>query len=515
MNKVLGLVFCFIALNFFGQNKTDSLNFAFYSDFEAKKFNKIASNDSDYNFIDALLSIDSLYNADKASIIHLELNNFFNKTKTKVSSYNDKKKVKYVFNKVHERFFKKYELDSNFSDIFKDATYNCVTGTALYAHIFDFLEIPYQIKETPTHVFLVAYPRTLNILVETTVPGKLGSYAPSETLMKKAVDELVEMKLITSVDVNRLGYNRAFNEYFYGDGSIAKEELIGIQYFNRGISYLNKELYELAYNNFLKSQQVYTNKKAAIVTETTLHFLIDKLDFSRIDNFNWFVKYADSYEDVDYLEYKLSKILTNNKWLDDDYTTIEKKLGLINNKECQNKLLEVYYVVLADRAHKFQRVSEALYYSNKIHKLNPDNLDAKNYIATFEIDRLAQKNVSAEREFDLDSLLKKYPFLKEFGIYNRYRTYLYSFLVAKSFNDNNKLKGQEYLFQLERLIENKEESTMDFNQEAIGNAYGSIGAYYYRKGQKKKAIEVMKGGLEYSPENANILKKIQLIKNSY
>ena len=88
--------------------------------------------------------------------------------------FNPKKKpaknIKKIYKEVHDSYCQKYTMNTDFSDLFKDGSYNCVSGTAIYALIFEELDIPYSIKEVPTHVYLVAYPETENIYVEATDP---------------------------------------------------------------------------------------------------------------------------------------------------------------------------------------------------------------------------------------------------------------------------------------------------------------------------------------------------------
>ena len=86
-------------------------------------------------------------------------------------------------------------------------------------------------------------------------------------------------------------------------------------------------------------------------------------------------------------------------------------------------------------------------------------------------------------------------------------------MVVESYSKDRASSGSEYLNMLEETL--NENEGVDYNQQAIGNAYGAIGAYYYRKGQKEKAKKFLNRGLEYSPENENITRKLRLIKNSY
>lgn len=515
MRNYFLILFLFICFALSSQTVLDSMELGYNSVFEKEQFEHYALDKPNKDFITVLLAIDSTMTFEKSNEIKMEIDDYLIGLKERIDRYNSKKKVKYIFNKVHDRFFRKYELDAYFPDIFESATYNCVSGTALYAYAFDFFGVPYQIKETPIHVFLVAYPQEYNILVETTLPGKAGSYVPSESMMKRAVDELVDLKIYTAEQVSSIGYNKAYNDYYYGDENITKKDLVGIQYYNKGIIFLNDSKFELAYENMLKSSVVYKNKKTEIFNEGVLSLLMDQVDFSDIENFKWLVSYAKISDDTDYLKYKLHNILSNENWEEDNLERVESKLNKIYDLKLRNELLVVLYSYEAERAHKYQRTSEALMYAEKIYKISPDDIDAKNYIALAEIEKMALKNVSAIRLVELDELLEKYPFLEEFGIYQRYQVYLYSFLAANSFHNNKNDAAQGYLLQLEGILGDENRESTDFDHRAIGEAYGEAGAYFYRNGQKESAINILNRGMKFSPENENIKRKIRLIKKSY
>ncbi len=514
MNRILLIFILLSSFHFFGQKASDSLLLVFHSDFEKSNFEKVYQEEND-NFVEALLSIDSTITIDKSEYVQGLLDNFLNGIKKKVDSYSPKKKVKFVFNKIHDRFFKKYELNAYFSDIFNSGTYNCVSGTALYAYVFDFLSVPYQIKETPTHVFLVAYPSQYNIYVETTLPGKAGSFAPSEPMVKKAVDELVGLKLITRDHVSSVGYNKAYNDYFYGDGNITKKDLIGIQYYNKGVFFLNDENYASAFENMSKSKMIYQNKKTRLFSEVILSMLIDKTDFDEVENFRYLVEYAKIGNDLDYLKYKVNGIVSNKNWSEAELDEIEKNLNSIDSEDIRKALLEVFFSGLAQKFHKTQNTKKALLYANRVYEINKENIDARNYIASVEIERLAQKNLTAIRLDDLGQLITKYPFIENFDICKRYMVYLYSFLVTNEFSNNRSLQGTEYLVGLEKILNADEDDGIGFNQQHIGNAYAAVGAYYYRIGQKENARKYLKSGLQYSPDNENIKRKLRLMQNSY
>ena len=80
------------------------------------------------------------------------------------------KVVKIIYEKVHEHFFKKYDINASFEDAFMNGNYNCVTATIMYSIVLQSFNIDYEIKESVSHVFLIALPGAKSISLETTNP---------------------------------------------------------------------------------------------------------------------------------------------------------------------------------------------------------------------------------------------------------------------------------------------------------------------------------------------------------
>ncbi|HEY5825733.1 MAG TPA: hypothetical protein VIT44_15270, partial [Cyclobacteriaceae bacterium] len=115
---------------------------------------------------------------------------------TKAKDKKPDKKVKFVYDNVHQRFLSKYESIILFPDLFVNGEYNCVSATALYCMAFDYFKIPYTIKEEPTHVYPVAFPKNQQVIVETTNP-QVGSYAFDHQFKQSYLERLRDQKLIS------------------------------------------------------------------------------------------------------------------------------------------------------------------------------------------------------------------------------------------------------------------------------------------------------------------------------
>lgn len=114
----------------------------------------------------------------------------------------------------------------------------------LYAIILEKYRIPFDIKEKPTHVYLVTYPDDENILLETTNPR--GFYVPDEKAKQEYLEGLITMKFTTRAYVNSVGQANAFNEFFYNNENISLNQLAGLQYHNHAITAYEEKNIDLA-----------------------------------------------------------------------------------------------------------------------------------------------------------------------------------------------------------------------------------------------------------------------------
>lgn len=163
------------------------------------------------------------------------------------------KRMALIYEGIHERYFDKYVENPVFHDIFDKREYNCVTATALYSLAMEYLDIPYVIREAPTHVYLIVYPGTDRIMFETTTPA--DGYS---TISKRRVEAyrkyMISNKLITEKEANSHDF---FSAHVLGDSAVSLQELIGIQYYNNSLIYGEAEMYNQAIDQAGKALTYY------------------------------------------------------------------------------------------------------------------------------------------------------------------------------------------------------------------------------------------------------------------
>jgi len=248
--------------------------------------------DVDYTALYSSINTDSIHALEYA----LAVNNFYSETTNKVSNANSsKQKAKILFKEVHAHFFKKYEENVLFNKIFEDGTYNCLTATMLYAIILKRFNIPFEIKEKPSHVYIVAFPGVEDILFETTSPA--GFYMPDEKARRAYIEALVSMKIITQEYVNSVGITQAFTEHYYNNKSITLTELAGLQYFNEALERYNSKNVSGSITSSIKSNLLYPCRKTLFLKSNLLGEALENSDFNAPRDIFYLAEYANGVQE--------------------------------------------------------------------------------------------------------------------------------------------------------------------------------------------------------------------------
>jgi hypothetical protein len=208
----------------------------------------------------------------------------------------NKQKAKLIFKEVHEHFFRRYDENVTFNRVFEDGVYNCVTASMLYAIVLKKYGVPFEIKEKPEHVYLVAFPGSDNILFETTNPK--GMFAPDEKSKRAYVDGLVSMKFTTLDYVNTVGVARVFNEFYYNNQSISLTQLAGVQYYNLAIFQYDNEKKDEAIRSAVKMGMLYECPKHQYLKVAYIGNIIGNSRFDTTKDILYLCEYANSTRNV-------------------------------------------------------------------------------------------------------------------------------------------------------------------------------------------------------------------------
>lgn len=487
------------------------------SEFEKAIFTNFKKDSINYNFIESIFAIDSNLTKENANIYEEKILKLLSNLPEKEEKpKKEKKRVRLIYDHIHDSFFKKYNLDSYFSDIFIDGTYNCVTASAMYAYVFNELKIPYHIKETPSHVFLIAYPKTLNIYLETTAPGAYGFSAPQESEIQKIIDELIAYKLVTQAEVDEKGTMQFYEDYYYGKDYIDKSSLIGMQYYNKGLTHLSKNEYDKALNNLLKAKVFYSSPLIKPILKSIMFNKINELEFNSQEDIDFLIellsisKYPGDYT-ITNLKSSLYKIIEHDDNSNEFIEETINKIQLLDSEKVRNEAAEFLYEYLARNNANDENLDDALKYSDSILEINSKSKVAQQIVeyVCFKKVGLSMLDLNALESFN--DMADKYDFIKSNNRYNIGLAHFYCNIAFMNYKSKSISIAQDYREKFENLMDNHD-LINEMNQGLISNLYLKAGNYHYYKEHYQSSYNIYTKGLNYIPGHPELTKKAEWSK---
>lgn len=155
---------------------------------------------------------------------------------------------------VHRKKLHWYTNYVDLAQLFASGQYDCVTGTALYALIFEELGVDYTIHEFDYHVFLIARVGADSALIEST--DALNGFVHDVREISRRMELYgngysPEMPATTPVG------NRSATASYHVNNRISLYELAGLQYFNLAVKAFNENKLDEASRLIQQAWQLY------------------------------------------------------------------------------------------------------------------------------------------------------------------------------------------------------------------------------------------------------------------
>ncbi len=425
------------------------------------------------------------------------------------------KKIKYIYDLVHKKFFTQYEANNTFYEIIQTGKYNCVTATALYAWFFEKLGIPYIIKEEPTHVYLVAYPDTDNIMVESTTP-LMGFYVFNTDFKANYVTNLKQQKIIGPDEITSTT-DVLFNKYYFGSGSISLTQLVGIHYMNDGLYRREREDHAGAYEQFKKAYFYYPGTRCEFLLLNLVSMRIednsvDPLKRATLIGIASRMKKAGVTPDM--IEGEFQK-LTQEVLIKRNDKVLYKKCydEIVSNVKDESILREVVYQYNYENGRILYNMgnhAKARPYLVAALKQQPNNAD----LGSIVVASLTQsfRNATNTKSV-LDSLelyRQMFPILNENNNFNSILGMAYVIAFGDAYDAGKVAEGDKYQKLFEDLYRS-DKNIQILSPDAIGRAYSNACTYYFKKGQKTKAKQYIEQGLAIVPNDFQLKARRQMI----
>ena len=427
---------------------------------------------------------------------------------------NREKQVREIYSTLHDALLVKYQLTNQYPEIFTDGYYNCVSATAMYAMALDEFDIPYQIKETPTHVYLVAYPEEENIMLESTDPQ--NGYIKFDPAFKKTyVENLASAKLISQSELRSGNTDNLFEKHYFANENIGLNELAGIQYANDALVRLENEQLEDAFFQLEKAYLLYpADRYRLFLVALSIEILHSKpgndpetaLYYSRIARYNK----TEVKTDEMIGEYmRISEALLSESYLPEKLSTwVDYQEKNLEWPEVMDKIRFLYDYETGRVAYNRGEFKTALTNFGKVLDREPSNPDVQNaFIAALE-QRLSTISSGKEEIELLESAGNKHPALTSNINFMSMLSFRYLRQFAMSYDLNQPAEGESYREAFETSM--KPDLLVDRND--IGRAYSIAAVYYFKRGNTRKARELINRGLELAPDNYELLVRKQAIR---
>lgn len=437
--------------------------------------------------------------------------------KRAVSEKSETKKVKIVYDYVHKEFLKVYKLKNSFIDIFETGEYNCVSASALYAIVFSKLGIPYQIKETPTHVYLIAYPNSSKILIETTSPVK-GYYQFTSSFISKYVTNLYNSKIITKDELESTSVNDLFNKYYFTSENISLLELAGLQYSNFAVYFIDDDDLIKAKEEIKNAYFLFESERHKYLLKATVMALFDKSGYDNLENVSNLVilcrfnNLKDKELSNDVITNEFSKVMNTQLIKNSDYDLFDKSFAKIINElkdsVLKGELTYEYNYELARLGYLNSKNQE--YQLNHLiaaYKFNPMNANLRALIVgTYE--RSIQNYNDSKSIIDESQIfIQSFDFFEDNDYYLSIKLNCILDLAYKSYYYSELSKGDGYLKEFETLLKKKEKLSPTAN--FVEKAYSQGASEYYKKGNYAKAKQLLKTGLIYAPNSFGLQQRLK------
>lgn len=190
---------------------------------------------------DSSLALLLATNAGAEDLYFRELDHLVQKLSNKRRKADHTRIIKRVFDEGRRRFLHSYDKNyPHFNQLFTDRSYNCVTGTALYAWVLGQLGYAVQIHETATHAYLTVQTAHNVYLLDATDPGA-GFVTGAAAAGKRAL----------WYTGNELQKGASFNHV------ITFRQLCGLQYYNQGVVAFNARDYDRSLEYLQKALALY------------------------------------------------------------------------------------------------------------------------------------------------------------------------------------------------------------------------------------------------------------------
>ncbi|VBB48598.1 exported hypothetical protein [uncultured Paludibacter sp.] len=460
------------------------------------------------------LSMDSTVTQQKAEEYKNEVIRFLSENKDKFqNAANEKSRIKEISKTSSRKFLKQYEDEVYTIDVFETGKYNLITAWIYYGYILEKLGIPFTITEELGHIYLTAYPASAAVPLELN-KVELILIQPDQQLKNLFVNFLLDSKLVSKAELSSKGAEGVFNEYYYAQKNITLLELVGYQYFNNAIDFINKQDIKSAAHQLEKSYLLYPSYRTLYLLEQSLISIVQEDKFADISNLIYFSKLASYTKTNSIKEFVIGKFLL----MTEDYLITSNRVDLydrifnrldddVSDVEMKKQIADLYYLNKAKFLAVHKEINKSWDVICKGYKNNSENTETINLMQQVFMEQMRPQLGSDDFKYLYFRRLEEYPILAKSNNILSMGGYYFLHKIYNSYYTDDVTTGDQTMSDFEKFMKQ-----YDYKPESflIGMGYGEAASYYYRKHDLKKCKATLDRGLEISPNNNDLLRKYKI-----
>jgi len=512
-----------LVMSLMAQTKTDTLRhfgiheLTFHSALEQSSFAFYKTGNPGQRLMQALAT-DPSATFEQYKRIHDDFFPFLDNLKLqKKFSSRPRTQVKFLFKAIHDRYFKLYQENPYFREIFLNGNFNCLTATILFAISFDYLEIPYQTILTPNHSYLLAYPNQQSIIVETTNPAKGVIILFDQSDKVSAVQSLLDMKLVAQEEVANKGVDQVFSENYLAMATPDMDQLIGALYSNKAYKAAENLGHLEAYELFKKSSVLFPRKIITAMLVTQGFMVLSQNDLQRPETY----RVLADMEKFTQLNVPKSLIigqaiaflnelmrLGRIAQMDSAYQWLYERF---TDQEIKDEISFEYHYARAVKAYTDIKRQEALNFLEVAYSLKPEEEYVNNLIVE-TVMSMIKANWSFDENYRLSHEIKeRFP-----GILANRRFLLFNQMVILElmnhhYTNSNFAIAEKYRAEFEEQF-TPENVDMIEVLRYIEETYSRASLYYFRANRRAAARDVLTSGLNYVPDSFDLKAKMGALR---
>ncbi|MFM7024284.1 MAG: hypothetical protein ACKOXB_15030 [Flavobacteriales bacterium] len=424
--------------------------------------------------------------------------------KKKIEKKSNKQKIAMIQKMVNKKCLLKYSYYAEFHEIYEAGVFNCVTGSVLFALIFDEFHIPYEVLYSPIHVYLMAYPSTEKFVVEATAKSdEVMVY--SKTFKEEYIQMLADRKTISVAQRAKYSVDELFSKHYLNETRINLWKLIGVHYLNYGIQLSSSDDYLKIFSAAYKASLFNQDEKTEYLLMNYLERIDDKIPTSAYSAILLSVRKQYSYNPLigeiahHYYYNRLYHMYEEGKADSLIQKTVLEAKEVIADSALLNDVLFNERLWAFDYADEWE-IEERFDIAKQAFKFNPEHTKLKKQLGLLFFSQISNYESPEDMQTALNEFVNEFPQMKD-NESIKMASILAELAIVDELYGKRKIKEANSRFlELEpKLHEIKiEETLLEF---AVANVYGDFVSWNVREGNLKLAAAILDKGIELLPDS--------------